>query len=239
MPDHRPHPGDGHAAGEPFQLLILDCDGVLVDSERITNRVFAEMLGELGLSLSLADMFEYFVGLTMTQCLERITDLLGHPAPPGFVAAYDRRTRAALEREVQPVPGIVEALDRITLPCCVASNGEQAKMRATLGATGLWPRFRGRTFSAEDVPRPKPAPDVYLLAAERSDTDPADCLVIEDTPTGVAAAVAAGMTVFGYAASMPSHRLLAAGAHAVFEDMRELPARIAAGKPASSQTSSR
>ncbi|RAP57060.1 HAD family phosphatase [Oleiagrimonas sp. MCCC 1A03011] len=223
------------APGEPFRLLILDCDGVLVDSERIANRVFAEMLGELGLTLQLNDMFEHFVGLTMTQCLDRVADLLGRPAPLGFVAAYDRRTRDALEHEVQPVPGIVEALDHITLPCCVASNGEQAKMRISLGATGLWPRFRGRTFSAEEVPRPKPAPDVYLLAAERNGTDPADCLVVEDTPTGIAAAAAAGMTVFGYAANMPAQRLRAAGAHAVFEDMRELPARIAAGRPRSSQ----
>lgn len=218
-----------------FALVIFDCDGVLVDSERISNRVFAAMLAELGLELDLEDMFEQFVGLTMTQCLARIGEMLGHPPPPGFVADYDARTRAALAREVQPVPGIDAALARIALPCCVASNGEHAKMRTTLGATGLWPRFAGRAYSASDVARPKPAPDVYLLAAESSGAAPADCLVVEDTPTGVAAARAAGMTVFGFAALMPARRLREAGAHAVFGDMRELPAMIDAAQSGDSR----
>jgi HAD superfamily hydrolase (TIGR01509 family) len=216
-----------------FRQIIFDCDGVLVDSERISARVFAQMLGELGLHLRPEDMFEHFVGLSMSQCLTRIGDMLGRDPPPGLVADYDRRTRAALEREVEPVPGIVEALERIALPTCVASNGEHAKMRITLGAAGLWPQFAGRVFSANDVERPKPAPDVYLHAAERSGVDPTHCLVVEDTPTGVAAGCAAGMTVFGFAALMPARRLREAGAHAIFDDMRTLPGLIAAGRPAS------
>lgn len=215
-----------------FGLVIFDCDGVLVDSERITQRVFAGMLEELGLSVGHETMLEQFVGRTMTQCLERIETMLGHPPPPGFVAAYDRRTRAALERDVRPVAGIIEALDRIVLPSCVASNGEHAKMRATLGATGLWSRFDGQVVSADDVAHPKPAPDVYLLAARRSGVAAADCLVVEDTPTGVAAGRAAGMTVFGFAALMPAQRLREAGAHRVFDDMRQLPDLIAAARPA-------
>lgn len=215
-----------------FGLVIFDCDGVLVDSERITQRVFAGMLGELGLEVSHQELLDRFVGRTMTQCLQRIEDMLGRPPPPGFVDTYDRRTRAALERDVRPVPGIFDALQRIALPSCVASNGEHGKMRATLGTTGLWPRFEGRVYSASDVARPKPAPDVYLLAAERSGVAAGDCLVVEDTPTGVAAASAAGMTVFGFAALMPARRLREAGAHAVFDDMHELPGMIDAGRPA-------
>lgn len=216
----------------PFRHVIFDCDGVLVDSERISARVFAQLLGELGLQLELQDMFEHFVGRSMSQCLDRVADMLGRPPPPGLVATYDERTRAALEREVQPVPGIKAALERITLPSCVASNGEHAKMRITLGEVGLWSRFEGRIFSADDVARAKPAPDVYLLAAERCGVDAADCLVVEDTPTGVAAGRAAGMTVFGFAALTPARRLREAGAHAIFDDMRLLPDLIDAGRPA-------
>jgi HAD superfamily hydrolase (TIGR01509 family) len=215
----------------PFRQVIFDCDGVLVDSERISARVLTQMLGELGLTLSQQDVLEHFVGLSMSHCLDRIGDLLGRAPPAGLVQAYDRRTHAALEREVAPVPGIVEALRRIALPCCVASNGEHAKMRLTLAATGLWAHFAGRVFSADDVDRPKPAPDVYLLAAGRSGVDPADCVVVEDTPTGVAAARAAGMTVFGFGALTPSHRLREAGAHAIFDDMRALPGLIDKGVP--------
>jgi len=216
----------------PFRHVIFDCDGVLVDSERISARVFAQLLAELGLSLRQEDMFEHFVGLSMTQCLDRIAEMLGRPPPPGLVAAYDRHTRAALEHEVEPVPGIEAALDRIALPYSVASNGEHDKMRITLGVAGLWSRFEGRIFSAEDVERPKPAPDVYLLAAQRSGVAASECLVVEDTPTGVTAARAAGMTVFGFAALMPAGRLREAGADLIFDDMRSLPDLIGAGRPA-------
>src|SRR5690606_23654356 len=119
-------------------------------------------------------------------------------------------------------------LDRITLPRCVASSGDHEKMRFTLGITGLWSRFEGRIFSVTEVKNPKPAPDVFLYAASRCGVAPADCAVVEDTPTGVAAAVAAGMTVLGYSALTPAHRLLAAGAHHVFDRMSDLPGLLKA-----------
>ena len=209
-----------------FELLILDCDGVLVDSERITNRVFAQMLKQLGVSVTLEDMFEHFVGREMSQCLDLVAELSGRPVPDEFESNYRVRTRAALLSELTAVPGIEAALDVIELPYCVASNGSQEKMRMTLGITGLLSRFEGKLVSATEVLRGKPAPDVFLHAAKKYGASPSACAVVEDTPTGVTAAVAAGMTVFGYAAPTPSARLLAAGACQTFSHMSELPKLI-------------
>lgn len=215
---------------QPFALVIFDCDGVLVDSERVTNLVFAELLGELGLHYTLEDMFEHFVGSSMPQCLEKIEAQLGRPVPHDFVASYQARRNVALERDLKPVAGIHEALAQLTLPSCVASSGAHDKMRLTLGLTGLWPRFEGRIFSVTDVPNPKPAPDVFLHAAKTLGFDPAACVVVEDSPTGVKAAVAAGMTVLGYSALMSATRLRAAGAHHCFDDMSALPQMIDQGR---------
>lgn len=209
-----------------FELLIFDCDGVLVDSEIITNRVFASMLNELGLSVSLEDMFERFVGLSMPQCLEIITRLLGRPVPDGFVEDYYTRSRAALRQGLKAVPDIEMVLASVDLPFCVASSGSHEKMQTTLGITGLLPHFEGRLYSVTEVARSKPFPDVFLHAARLQGAEPAACAVIEDTATGVRAGVAAGMTVFGYCALTPKQRLVEAGAHYTFDRMRELPALI-------------
>jgi HAD superfamily hydrolase (TIGR01509 family) len=206
----------------PYELVIFDCDGVLVDSERITNRVFAAMLNEIGLAVTLEDMFDRFVGRSMDQCLEIISGLLGREVPPGFVAEYRARSSAALMLEVKPVPGIEAALDALELPYCVASNGILEKMQTTLGITGLWPRFEGRVFSVEDVVRGKPFPDLFLLAASRHGVVPERCAVVEDTPTGVTAGVAAGMSVYGYCALTPRRRLEEAGAQFTFASMQDL-----------------
>jgi HAD superfamily hydrolase (TIGR01509 family) len=208
------------------QLVIFDCDGVLVDSELITNRIFAQMLNELGLHVTLNEMFDKFVGNSMSHCLELIAGMLGRAPPDTFVDEYDSRTREALKAELRATPGIAEALDAIRLPYCVASSGNHQKMRTTLGITGLWPRFEGRVFSVTEVARGKPAPDVFLSAAERFGVAPAACVVVEDTPVGVLAGVAAGMRVFGYAACTPRQRLEDAGAHVVFDDMRFLPSLL-------------
>jgi HAD superfamily hydrolase (TIGR01509 family) len=196
---------------------------VLVDSERITNRVFAAMLNEIGLGVTLEDMFDRFVGRSMDQCLEIISGLLGRDVPAGFVAEYRSRSSAALLSEVKPVPGIEAALEALELPYCVASNGTLEKMQTTLGITGLWPRFEGRLFSVDDVERGKPFPDLYLLAASRYGVAPSRCAVIEDTPTGVTAGVAAGMAVYGYCALTPRRRLEEAGVQCTFASMQDLP----------------
>lgn len=206
-----------------FRLVIFDCDGVLVDSERITNRVFCAMLNELGLSVTLEDMFEHFVGLSMPQCVELITGMLGTPPPADFMRTLRQRSDAALKAEVVPIAGVEHVLDSIRVPFCVASSGDHDKIRLTLRATGLLEKFADNIYSVADVERPKPAPDIFLHAARQMAVNPAECVVIEDTPTGVRAGVAAGMHVFGFCANTPEHRLKAAGAHAVFSDMRVLP----------------
>ena len=212
-----------------FDLVIFDCDGVLVDSERITNQVFADMLNEIGLPVTLEDMFEKFVGRSMSQCLELITEMLGTQPPEDFVNNYKRRTTSALLSKLTAVSGIENALDKIRLPFCVASSGDHDKMRTTLGITKLLPRFEGKLYSVTEVNRGKPYPDVFLYAAQRHAVEPSSCVVIEDTPTGVKAGIAAGMTVYGYAALTPAFRLLEAGAHCTFTDMALLPSLIESG----------
>jgi HAD superfamily hydrolase (TIGR01509 family) len=209
-----------------FDLLIFDCDGVLVDSERITNTVFAEMLNELGLPVTLEDMFEKFVGNSMQRCLEIIEMMIGTTPPADFESHYRQRTTLALQKQLEPVRGIREALDQLHLPYCVASSGDHTKMKTTLGITGLLPYFEGKLFSVTEVERGKPFPDVYLYAAQKMSAEPSRCLVIEDTPLGVQGGVSAGMTVFGYAELMSAERLRQAGAHFVFEDMSQLPTLI-------------
>jgi HAD superfamily hydrolase (TIGR01509 family) len=190
-----------------FDLVIFDCDGVLVDSERITNQVFCAMLNELGLSVSLQDMFERFVGLSMPQCVALITEMRGKPPPPVFVEELQQRAASALKEQITAIPGVAEVLAELSIPCCVASSGSHEKIRLTLGATGLLKHFENRIFSVVDAEKPKPAPDVFLLAARQLGVSPSGCAVVEDTPVGVHAAVAAGMYTFGFASNTPAHRL--------------------------------
>ena len=211
-----------------FDLVIFDCDGVLVDSERLTNAVFADMLNELGLSFSLDDMFREFVGRSMTQCLEKIETLLGTPVPESFADEYGRRTEVAMRDGLRPVAGIEAALDAISIPTCVASSGSHDKMRMTLGLTGLIDRFSGRLFSVTEVSRGKPHPDVFLYAAEQMRSRPERCAVVEDTAIGAQAGNAAGMTVFGYAELTDPAALAAEGA-IVFDEMSRLPSLLASG----------
>ncbi|MEQ1692956.1 MAG: HAD family phosphatase [Gemmatimonas sp.] len=222
LPDHQPK----------YDLVIFDCDGVLVDSERIASREFALLLKEIGLHFTLPEMFETFVGNSMPRCVEIITERLGHAPPADLLERYAVVTRAALARELRPVPGIdalLNLLEAAGLPYAVASNGEHAKMETTLGVTGLLTRFHGRRFSSMDVARPKPAPDLFLHAAARMRVPPARCVVVEDSPLGVQGAVAAGMTVIGYADLMPEERLRAAGAHVVVAHLSALGPLLGVG----------
>ncbi|NIM26952.1 MAG: HAD-IA family hydrolase [Gammaproteobacteria bacterium] len=213
-----------------WQLIIFDCDGVLVDSEPISNRIMAEVLAERGLPIGIEDCYEHFMGRTMDDCLHILRSSFGHAADQDFVESVRRRTLEALREEVRPIPGIVAALERIAVPVCVASSGQLVKMRTTLERAGLLARFEGRLFSAAAVARGKPHPDVFLHAAETLGADPAACAVVEDTPVGVEAGIAAGMTVYGYAALSDPARLTAAGAR-VFADMRRLPELLGPGAP--------
>ncbi len=209
-------------------LVIFDCDGVLVDSEVPSNRVLAEVLGELGVHLSLHETMDRFMGLSWASCLAQVQELLGHPPPPTFTEAYMTRRDAAFAT-LEAVPGVhaaVAAVQASGVATCVASSGEHEKMRMTLGRTGLWDAFDGRIFSATDVQRGKPAPDLFLHAAASMGHVPRACTVVEDAPPGVAGARAAGMRVLGFARLTAPERL--AQADAVFADMAELPSLVAA-----------
>jgi phosphoglycolate phosphatase len=210
----------------PFDLLIFDCDGVVVDSEPITTRVLAEMLNEMGVSIETEEVAQRFTGYTFARTLELVTDQLGVPLPKNFVPNYRERTFAAMETNLKPIKGIRTALDQITIPYCIASNGPHRKMRKTLGITSLLSRFEGRMFSSDDVLRGKPFPDLFLFAARHFSVPPSTCLVIEDSVSGVEAALAAGMSVYGFTESATDERLLAAGANRVFRQMSELPSLV-------------
>jgi HAD superfamily hydrolase (TIGR01509 family) len=214
----------------PFELVIFDCDGVLVDSERIAVRVEAELLAELGWPLSQAEIVERFMGRTTEYMDEAIEAQLGSRLPGDWRDQFQRRYREAFAAELVPVDGVLDALDQIAVPTCVASSGSHDKLRFTLGHTGLYERFEGRIFSGYEVANGKPAPDLFLHAAARMGAEPARCAVVEDTLYGVLAARAAGMRVFGYAGGglTPPERLEGEGT-VVFQDMRELPRLLANG----------
>lgn len=219
-----------HHRNFPFELLILDCDGVVVDSEPITTRVLADMLNELGAAIEPQEVARRFTGHTFASTLELAAKLIGAPLPQDFAPKYRDRTFAAMESNLKPVEGIGIALDQISIPYCIASNGPHAKMRKTLSITSLIARFEGRLFSSDDVPRGKPFPDLFLFAARQFAVTPSACLVVEDSASGVAAAVAAGMSVYGFSATKTDGRLLAAGASRVFSQMSELPSLLAGAR---------
>ena len=209
-----------------FDLVIFDCDGVVVDSERIVHAVFGAFIRSLGAHLSDAEMFERFLGLRLAECLGVVEGITGQPVPPGALDRYRTDRDRVLREQVQPVEGVREVLEGLTIPYCIASSGDLDKMRVTLGATKLLPLFDGRFYSATEVPRGKPAPDVFLLAAQRMGAAPARCVVIEDSVNGVLAGRAAGMTVFGFAGLTAPAKLIDAGAALVLSHMRELPALL-------------
>jgi HAD superfamily hydrolase (TIGR01509 family) len=207
-----------------FDLVIFDCDGVLVDSERLAVRTEADILSSLGWPLTEADIVERFVGRSAAYMQGEIERHLGRSLD--WDAEFEPRYREAYERELIAVPGIYEALDGITTPVCVASSGSHDKMRFTLGKTGLFDRFEGRIFSVDQVAHGKPAPDIFLLAADQMGASPDRCAVVEDSVSGVTAGLAAGMTVFAFAGGVTSAEKLAIEGAVVFDDMRDLPAQV-------------
>jgi HAD superfamily hydrolase (TIGR01509 family) len=196
---------------------------VLVDSDRISLRIQAEQITALGLPTSYEDCVRDFLGIGMPATLREIEERLGGPLPEGWEEELDAAVQVAFRRELRPIAGIEAALDRIEAPACVASSGSQEKMRLTLGLTGLRERFEGRIFSADEVERGKPAPDLFLFAAARMGAAPKDCVVVEDSPFGAAAARAAGMPCLGYAPRGDGEAMKREGAE-IFTSMADLPA---------------
>ncbi|MFI7386131.1 HAD family hydrolase [Streptomyces sp. NPDC049813] len=208
-----------------YELVIFDNDGVLVDSEPISNTLLAGYLTELGHPTSYEDSLRDYMGAAMHRVHDLVLERTGERLPADFDDVFDGRVFAAFERELKPVPGVVDVLEQLTadaVPYCVASSGSHERIRVGHRTTGLDRFFGpGRVFSSQDVGRGKPAPDLFLHAADRMGVAPEKCVVIEDSPLGVQAARAAGMDVYGFTAMTPADRL--SGTNRLFGDMRELP----------------
>ncbi|MER6159965.1 HAD family hydrolase [Streptomyces sp. NPDC001868] len=207
-----------------YDLVIFDNDGVLVDSEPISNRLLAEYLTELGHPTSYEDSIRDYMGSAMHRVHELVLERTGKALPGDFDEVFHGRVFAAFERELEPVPGVVPVLEKLVadgVPYCVASSGSHERIRVGHRKTGLDRWFgEGLVFSSQDVGRGKPAPDLFLYAAERMGVAPARCAVVEDSPLGVRAGLAAGMDVYGYTAMTPAEKL--SGARGYFSDMGEL-----------------
>lgn len=221
-------PRPEHEGHTPFNLIIFDCDGVLIDSESISCGIQAEELSRLGYKTSTNDIMRRFTGVTTKEMYKIIEEEWGQTIPETFENQVSLRTEEAYRDELRIVPGVREVLDSIDVPMCVASSSAPHKLRLGLEIVGLYERFAPSIFSASQVARGKPAPDLFLFAAERLGVAPSECLVIEDSVAGVKAARSAGMTVFGFSGG--SHcgtghdtALLDAGANLTFSNMATLP----------------
>jgi HAD superfamily hydrolase (TIGR01509 family) len=212
-----------------LELVIFDCDGVLVDSEAISNGVLARLLSEEGLPTTLAQARRDYQGLLLDEVVRCAEAKLGRSLPAGWLERYERERTQAFREELRAVPGAAATVARIhaaAIAVCVASQGKLEKTRLSLELTGLRPLFGEQAlFSAHSVPRGKPHPDLFLHAARTMGAEPAACVVVEDTPSGVTAAVAAGMRVLGYAADSDEQALRAAGAEIV-HSLDEAPALL-------------
>lgn len=182
------------------KAVLFDCDGVLVDSEEITNRLMRDDLVQYGLDLPLEQIMDLFVGGTIDTCAEE-AKRRGADLPADWVPRIYEKMFQALAAEVEAVPGVIDLVDMLqarNIACAVASNGPYAKMEITLQRTGLWKRLVPHVYSAKDLPNPKPAPDVYLHAANQLAVYPSDCVVIEDSVSGARAAKAAEIRCIGF-----------------------------------------
>ena len=213
-------------------LVIFDCDGVLVDSEVISCRAHAETLTRHGYPITSEQVFDRFLGRSMRQATLEVEAELGRSLPDDFHTQVYAEIFRLFAASLEATPHIDEALAAIALPVCVASSGPPEKISASLNRVGLYDRFAPHIFSAVQVRNGKPAPDLFLFAAEQMRTSPARCLVIEDSVSGVTGALAAGMTVLGFHGGShcrPGYAdtLRTAGAAMTFDDMRQLPDLIA------------
>jgi beta-phosphoglucomutase-like phosphatase (HAD superfamily) len=217
-----------------FDAVLFDCDGVLVDSESITNGVLRDMLEELGWKLTPAECMRLFIGKAVKDERALIEAQTGQPLTEDWMLRFRDRRNEGLVAGVKPIRGAVEAVAKIHGLChgriACASGADRYKVELQLEKCGLMPYFKGRIFSGHETPRSKPAPDVYLAAAEALGVDPRRCAVVEDTVTGVTAGVAAGATVFGYSPAEAGHdapaALQQAGAIHIVTDLADLPALL-------------
>jgi HAD superfamily hydrolase (TIGR01509 family) len=190
----------------PIDAIIFDCDGTLVDSEPLSLQVLIDYVGEFELVLSHEEMFPYFAGNDLKVVVEQLQALTSNPFPSDFIETFRQRQLTAIEQSCQPIAGVEAIIESLVVPYCVASNAPHFKIKACLEATDLQKYFAAEmTFSAYDVNAWKPDPALFLLASERLETPPANCLVVEDSVYGVEAGINAGMQVVGFdpAGTMP------------------------------------
>ena len=203
------------------KCILFDCDGTLVDSENITNRVVANMAGELGISMTLREAQIKFGGKTLDAVIYGMKEMSGKDIPADWLPRLVKEVSKAYETDLQPMEGIKKLLDSIDIPICVASNGEPRHVKGSLLLTGLNGYFNENVFTASEVNRPKPAPDLFLHAAQKMGFKPKDCVVIEDSIPGVTAAVNANIKVYGLVKLCSAEELESAGA-IPFKTMNEL-----------------
>ncbi|WP_200939539.1 HAD family hydrolase [Aureimonas sp. Leaf454] len=213
-------------------MIIFDCDGVLVDSEILSNAIDAELMSLAGHPITAADLIQGYIGRPKAEIWAAIAGERGVPWPEGLIEEADARLLQRIDDELQPVAGVAEALSRIPGRKAVASSSALPKLRRSLARCGLLEIFDPAVFSASQVARGKPAPDVFLFAARECGVSPEACLVVEDSVAGVTAGLAAGMEVVGFTGGLhayPGHAeaLLKAGAVEVVAHMRDLPTRLA------------
>ncbi|MFJ4174162.1 HAD family hydrolase [Microbacterium sp. NPDC089696] len=216
------------ASSGDIDLVIFDCDGVLVDSERISVDIDRRVLARFGWSLTNEEIVHRFVGRSDAHFRAEVEQHLGHTLDDDWAAPFEEWYREAFERDLIAVPGVRAAIEALDLATCVASSGSHAKIRRSLTLTGMLSHFDGRIFSADDVRDGKPAPDLFLHAAAQLGVAPGRCVVVEDSRFGVQAARAAGMRVLGYAGGITPGEWLEDEGAIVFTDMRELPDMLTA-----------
>lgn len=204
-----------------YKCVIFDCDGVLVDSEPIANRVLVDMANELGANIDLDYALKNFKGTSMQRCQEQIAELVPQRLPEDFLPRFRERSFESFRQNIQPVDGIAEVLENLDIPFCVASSGPENKIRLNLELTGLLPHFEDKIFSCFTVRKWKPDPAVFLWAAETMGFKPEECIVIEDSISGVNAAKNGGFDVFGFAAHDYNNEL-EGHATLTFSDMSEV-----------------
>lgn len=204
-----------------YKCLIFDCDGVLVDSEAIGNQVLVDLANELGANIDLDYAFKHFKGHSIYSCMSKIQDLISVNLPGDFEQRYRKQSYGNFRNYIKPIPGVKEVVENLKIPFCVASSGPLSKIRLNLEFTGLLPYFDGKIFSCYTVQKWKPNPAVFLWAAESMGFEPRECLIIEDSISGVKAGKSGGFDVYGYI-EQDSGNKLKDYADIVFSDMKDL-----------------
>lgn len=215
-----------------FELVIFDCDGVLIDSETISCSAVASVMARYGVACDLPEVLSRFLGRSASAVTDHYVRVAKRPLPEDFVHEWRTRLFEAFERDLTAIEGTRDAIEALGVPYCLASSSDEERLELTLRKTALWDLFEGRIFSTSMVANGKPAPDVFLLAAATAGIAPHRCLVIEDSVNGITAAKAAGMTAYGFTAGshyavLDQQALLGAGADCIIGSMPELQSRLA------------